>query len=75
MKRMNKKRKFKVFNKAALIRLGILLFILLAVIGWLWFTSFQMPGNSYSGELVPLTAEEKIIQDNLQLMILLYLHE
>ncbi|WP_414623322.1 hypothetical protein [Calothrix sp. CCY 0018] len=54
---MRRKRKFKPFSKAALIRLGILLFVLLGVIGWLWFTSFQMPGNSYSGELLPLTAQ------------------
>ncbi|AFY53179.1 putative aminopeptidase [Rivularia sp. PCC 7116] len=61
-----RKRKFKAFSKAALIRLGVLLFILLGVIGWLWFTCFQMPGNSYSGQFLPLTAQEKIIQDNLQ---------
>ncbi|BAY87165.1 hypothetical protein NIES267_66830 [Calothrix parasitica NIES-267] len=61
-----KKRNLKAFSKAALIRLSILLFILLGVIGWLWFTCFQMPGKSYSGELLPLMAEEKIIQDNLQ---------
>lgn len=66
MKRIGKKRKFKVFNKAALIRLGILGLVLLSFIGWLWFTCFQMPGNSYSGEFVSLTAQEKIIEDNLQ---------
>ncbi|MDY6897670.1 MAG: M28 family peptidase [Cyanobacteriota bacterium] len=66
MKVIKKKRKFKVFNKSALIRLSIFSFILLGVIGWLWFTCFQMPGNSYSGELVALTAEERIIKDNLQ---------
>ena len=66
MKRIKRKRKLKAFNKAALIRLGILLFILLSAISWLWFTCFQMPGNSYSGKLLPLTAQEKIIQDNLQ---------
>ena len=63
---MKRKPKFKLLNKAALIRLGVLLFILLGIISWLWFTSFQMPGNSYSGKLLPLTAEEKIIQENLQ---------
>ncbi len=63
---MKKKRQFKTFSKPALIRLGILLFILSSVVSWLWFTSFQMPRNSYSGELLPLTAQEKIIQDNLQ---------
>ncbi|MEM1392786.1 MAG: M28 family peptidase [Cyanobacteria bacterium P01_H01_bin.150] len=66
MKRMKKKRKFKVLNKAALTRLGILGLILLSLIGWLWFTCFQMPGRSYRGELVSLTAEERVIQDNLQ---------
>ncbi len=65
MTRMKKKRQFKTFSKPALIRVGILLFVLFSVIGWLWFTSFQMPGNSYSGELLPLTNQEKIIQDNL----------
>lgn len=66
MKGLRKQRKFKVFNKAASIRLGILLFILLGVISWLWFSCFQMPGNNYNGELLPLTAQEKIIKDNLQ---------
>ena len=66
MNRIRKKRKLKAFNKAALIRLSILSFILLGIISWLWFTCFQMPGNSYSGKLLPLTAQEKIIQDNLQ---------
>ncbi len=66
MKRIGKKRKLKAFSKAALIRLGILGLILLSCIGWLWFTSFQMPGNRYSGGFLPLTAEEKIIQYNLQ---------
>ncbi|MBV6621921.1 MAG: M28 family peptidase [Rivularia sp. (in: Bacteria)] len=61
-----RKRKFKAFSKAASIRLGVLLLIFLGVIGWLWFTCFQMPGKSYSGELLSLTTEEKIIQDNLQ---------
>ncbi|MEO1430050.1 MAG: hypothetical protein AAFV71_13500 [Cyanobacteria bacterium J06633_8] len=55
-----RKRQFKAFSKAALIRLGILLFILLSVIAWLWFTCFQMPGNSYNGQFIPLTAQEKI---------------
>lgn len=63
---MKKKRKLKAFSKPALIRVGILLFILLGIIGYLWFTCFQMPKNSYSGELIPLTAEEKIIKNNLQ---------
>ena len=63
---MKRKRKLKAFSKSALIRLSILLFILFGVIGWLWFTCFQMPGKSYSGELLSLTAEEKIIQNNLQ---------
>mgnify|MGYP001794874623 CR=1 FL=1 len=63
---MKKKGKLKAFSKPALTRLGILLFILLVIIGYLWFTCFQMPGNSYSGELLPLSAQEKIIKDNVQ---------
>ncbi len=61
-----RKRKSKFVSKPALIRLGILFSIVLGIIGWLWFTSFQMPGNSYSGRLLPLTAPERIIKDNLQ---------
>ena len=57
MKRMKNKRKLKAFNKAALIRLSILLSILLGVISWLWFTCFQMPGKSYGGELLPLISK------------------
>ncbi len=68
MKKSKTKRKHKIqlINPAALRRLAILAMLLLAVLGWLWFTLIPMPGISYQGELPPLTAEENLIKNRLQ---------
>ena len=61
-----RKRKIQLINPAALRRLAILAMLLLAILGWLWFTLISMPGISYQGELAPLTAEENLIKNRLQ---------
>ncbi len=68
MKKSKTKRKHKIqlINPAALRRLAILAMLLLAILGWLWFTLISMPGISYQGELPPLTAEENLIKNRLQ---------
>lgn len=61
-----KERKIKLISRAALIRLSVLAALLIISILWLWFTLFQMPGKSYQGELLPLSASEIALQDSLQ---------
>jgi hypothetical protein len=62
----NSQAKFQLINKSAIIRLGILLTILIAVFIWGWFTLFWMPGQSYTGELKPLNQQEIILQNFLK---------
>jgi Zn-dependent M28 family amino/carboxypeptidase len=52
--------------RAALLLLTVLLIILGILISWGWLTMIQMPGESYRGELPPLTQKEVALRDSLQ---------
>jgi hypothetical protein len=52
--------------RAALLLLTVLLTILGIIISWGWLTMIQMPGESYRGELPPLTQKEVALRDSLQ---------
>lgn len=61
-----KEQKINLISRAALTRLGFLAaFLIISILG-LWFTLFQMPGKSYQGELLPLSASETALQESLQ---------
>ncbi|MGD2184267.1 M28 family peptidase [Lusitaniella coriacea] len=49
-----------------MIRLAKLLGILLILVIGVWFLMFQMPGQNYSGQLLPLQEEEITLQKSLQ---------
>jgi Zn-dependent M28 family amino/carboxypeptidase len=58
--------KFKLFDRAALIRLGILALIIIVLLIFGWSLAIWMPGESYIGELPPLTATEIELQASLK---------
>ncbi len=53
-------------NRAALLRLTILAIILSILISWGWFTMIRMPGESFRGQLPPLTQKEVAIRNALR---------
>lgn len=59
-------RRFQVINRAALKRLAILAIMLGTLIAWAWFTMIQMPGESYRGQLPPLTPREVALREALR---------
>ncbi len=63
-----KNRSFSVQRliRAVLIGLGVFAIILGIVISWGWSTMIQMPGESYRGQLPPLTINEVALRDALQ---------
>lgn len=52
--------------RVALLLLTVGVIILGILISWGWFTMIQMPGESYRGELPPLTQKEVALRDSLQ---------
>jgi hypothetical protein len=56
----------KLISKGAIVRLGILAGILGLAIAWGWFAMLRMPGNSYDGELPPLTPAQNELADVLR---------
>jgi hypothetical protein len=68
MLKPSSKRKFKIqiVNKAALMRLAVLLAILLVLSIWAWLVMFWMPEQSYKGQLPHLRNEEIALQKSLQ---------
>ncbi len=56
----------QLFDRAALIRLAILSIILVILISWAWFAMIQMPGESFRGQLPPLTRKEAALRDTLK---------
>lgn len=56
----------KVINRAALIRLAILLPVLAALVFLGWRRMVRMPLHSYAGPWVPLTQDEALIRDRLR---------
>ncbi|MEQ8382777.1 MAG: M28 family peptidase [Coleofasciculus sp. A1-SPW-01] len=58
--------KIPLLNRSGVIRLAILSIILLIVIFGAWFLMIRMPGESYHGELPPLTQKEVTLQNALQ---------
>jgi hypothetical protein len=56
----------QLFNRAALIRLAILSIILVILFSWAWFAKIQMPGQSFRGQLSPLTRKEVALRDALK---------
>jgi hypothetical protein len=64
----NKNRPFGVQQlfRAALSLLAVLMIILGILFNWGWFSMIQMPGESYRGELLPLTQKEVALRDALQ---------
>ncbi|MEC4819830.1 MAG: M28 family peptidase [Scytonema sp. PMC 1069.18] len=56
----------KFFNQASLIRLVVLAIILGIVIVWAYYVMIQMPGESFRGQLPPLTQKEIILRDALK---------
>jgi hypothetical protein len=52
--------------RVALLLLTVGVIILGIIISWGWFTMIQMPGESYRGELPPLTQKEVALRDALQ---------
>ncbi len=58
--------KFKLFDRAALIKLGILTLIIIALLIFGWSLMVWMPGESYDRVLPPLTATEKQLQTALK---------
>lgn len=58
--------KFKLFDRAALIRLGILVLILIALLIFGWSLMVWMPGESYTGALPPLSKAESELQASLK---------
>ena len=58
--------RLQLVNRAALLRLTILAIIMGILITWGWFTMIQMPGESFRGELPPLTQKEVALKNALQ---------
>ena len=52
--------------RVALLLLTVLIITLGIIISWVWLTMIQMPGESYRGELPPLTQKEVALRDALQ---------
>jgi Zn-dependent M28 family amino/carboxypeptidase len=57
--------KFKLFDRAALIRLVILALIIIALLIFGWSLMVWMPGESYAGKLPPLSKTESELQTSL----------
>lgn len=60
------KPEIKLFSKAASIRLALLAIILIILITWGWLATIQMPGESYTDKLLPLTTQEIVLRNALQ---------
>ncbi|MFP4414658.1 MAG: M28 family peptidase [Coleofasciculus sp.] len=58
--------KIPLLNRSGVIRLAILSLILVIVLLGAWFLMIRMPGESYHGELPPLTQKEVTLQNALQ---------
>jgi Zn-dependent M28 family amino/carboxypeptidase len=58
--------KFKLIDRAALIRLGILALIIIALLIFGWSLMVWMPGESYNGALPPLSKTESELQASLK---------
>jgi hypothetical protein len=58
--------KFKLFDRAALIRLGILALIIIALLVFGWSLMIWMPGESYDRSLSPLSKAESELQASLK---------
>ncbi|MEQ9552746.1 MAG: M28 family peptidase [Coleofasciculus sp. G3-WIS-01] len=58
--------KIPLLNRSGAVRLAILSIILLLVIVGAWFLMIRMPGESYQGELPPLTQNEIALQNALE---------
>jgi hypothetical protein len=56
----------QLLSQAALVRLAVLAIVLSTLISWAYFAMIQMPGESFSGELPPLTQKETILRDALK---------
>jgi hypothetical protein len=52
--------------RVALLLLTVLIIMLGILFSWGWLTMIQMPGESYRGELPPLTQKEVALRDSLQ---------
>lgn len=62
---MKKRRNIKWITKSALVRLSVILTLIGILSIWGWSMVIFMPGKSYAGELPPLTAEERLLKDEL----------
>jgi hypothetical protein len=58
--------KFKLFDRTALIRLGILALIIIALLIFGWSLMVWMPGESYARSLPPLSQTESELQTSLK---------
>ncbi|MBW4605367.1 MAG: M28 family peptidase [Calothrix sp. FI2-JRJ7] len=56
----------KLMNRSALIRLGTLVIIIISLISWIIFTMIRMPGESFRGNLPPLTQFEATLRDSMR---------
>lgn len=55
-----------LITKAAVRRLSVLFLIIGIIICLCWFTMIRMPLESYEGPLLPLTAEEQVLREELR---------
>jgi hypothetical protein len=55
----------KIITKGAVIRLAVLAVIVVMFCTWVEFAMIKMPGESYAGQLPPLTNDQKRLQDEL----------
>ena len=58
--------RIQLLTQAALIRLFVLAIILGTLISWVYFAMIQMPGESFRGQLPPLTQKETTLRDALK---------
>lgn len=58
--------RFKLFDRAASIRLGVLLSVVLVLCLWAYSAMIWMPGQSYTAKLPPPTAEEQTLTASLE---------
>jgi len=59
-------RRFHIVSRAALKRLLILFAIILAALGYCWWSMLHMPGASYRGELPALTQPQRALADEMR---------
>jgi hypothetical protein len=56
----------QLVNRVALLRLTVVAIILGILISWGWFVMIRMPGESFRGQLPPLTQKEVVLRDALR---------